>query len=81
MESPIIVSPGEIIPVSLIPSTDKKKNKALTLGPGLRYTPPSTISTVIAGELCVDSKKRALWIENGGGRVRSKPHHTTSPRS
>ena len=69
MESTVVVLPGEIIPSELIPTADKKRNKPLTLGPGLHFSPPSTVSTVIAGELCVDKRKRAIWIENGGGRV------------
>lgn len=62
MAEPIIVLPGQdLLPYQLPQSTT---SRTLTLGPGLRFTPPSTITTTIAGELCSDSRKNALWIES-----------------
>ncbi|KAK8201955.1 exosome non-catalytic core subunit rrp40 [Zalaria obscura] len=66
MASPTIVLPGQDLPPALLPNSST--NKALTLGPGLRHIPPSSIITTVAGELCTDPRKNALWIENNGGR-------------
>ena len=41
----------------------------LKLGPGLRHVPPSTITSTLAGPLCIDRKKNAIWVENNTGRV------------
>ncbi len=65
-----IVLPGDEIPQEKIPSS-QNPNKALTLGPGLRHVPPATIKAVVAGELHIDSRKKAIWVENNGGRVGS----------
>ncbi|EOD44025.1 putative exosome complex exonuclease rrp40 protein [Neofusicoccum parvum UCRNP2] len=62
-----IVLPGDEIPPSLLPTAQNHK-KPLTLGPGLRHIPPSTITTTVAGSLSVDSRKNAIWIERNGGR-------------
>lgn len=71
-----IVLPGDEIPPSLLPVPQNSK-KPLTLGPGLRHIPPSTITTTIAGSLNADSRKNAIWIERNGGRVRN-PSATAS---
>jgi exosome complex component RRP40 len=62
------VLPGNTIPSSQIPKSSKKQ---LKLGPGLTHTPPSIISATIAGELNIDNRKNAIWIESysNGGRV------------
>ena len=68
MASQILVLPGEIISPDVlpIPSTSKLP---LRLGPGLRHVPPSTVMTTVAGRLCIDQKKNAIWVENNSGRV------------
>lgn len=62
------VIPGDIIPTEDLP-IPSSASKALKLGPGLRHTPPSTISAVLAGPLCIEPKKNAIWVENNTGRV------------
>ena len=62
----VMVMPGDEISPDLLPSGNS--SKTLTLGPGLRHIPPSTITAIRAGELCTDSRKNALWIESTGGR-------------
>lgn len=64
----MIVLPGDQVPPEKIPAS-KTKEKPVTLGPGLCHVPPSSIVASVAGELRIDSKKRALWVENIGGRV------------
>ena len=59
------VLPGETIAQDQLP---KSKKGTLTLGPGLRHTPPSTISATTSGVLHIDNKKAALWIEHPHGR-------------
>lgn len=61
------VMPGEVLSEDVLP-IPSKPSAALKLGPGLRHTPPSTVTTALAGPLCVDRKKNALWIENNSGR-------------
>ncbi|KAH7126885.1 hypothetical protein B0J11DRAFT_288865 [Dendryphion nanum] len=65
--STTIVLPGDEIPSSALPKAHNEK-KALKLGPGLRHTPPSTITTTVAGALVTDNKKNAAWIEYNSGR-------------
>jgi len=72
MASTTLVLPGDVISQSALPQSSKK---ALTLGPGLRHTPPSTITATAAGSLSNDPKKNALWVETNGGRVRPLPTH------
>lgn len=62
------VIPGDIIPTEDLP-LPSSASKPLKLGPGLRHTPPSTISAVLAGPLCIEPKKNAIWVENNTGRV------------
>lgn len=66
-----ILLPGDAISAPT-PSQSGKPNakpKPLTLGPGLRYTPPSTITATIPGLPSHDLRKNALWLDpNGLGR-------------
>ena len=64
-----LVLPGDKIPSDLLP-IPLNPSVALKLGPGLRHVPPSTITPVLAGPLCVDNKKNAIWVERNNGRVR-----------
>lgn len=66
MSSSVIVLPGQELSPDQLPS--QNTTRTLTLGPGLRHIPPVTIVATQAGELCTDSKKNAVWIENLGGR-------------
>ena len=63
-----LVLPGDKISPEALP-LPSKPSASLKLGPGLRYVPPSTITPVLAGQLCVDNKKSAIWVEHNGGRV------------
>lgn len=67
------VIPGDIIPTEDLPIPSSASNP-LKLGPGLRHTPPSTISAVLAGPLCIEPKKNAIWVENNTGRVMIGPN-------
>ncbi len=64
-----VVLPGQDIPSDVLP-TSSNSSLPLKLGPGLRHIPPSTITPTIAGSLCVDNRKNAVWVESNGGRVR-----------
>ncbi|GAB7351882.1 hypothetical protein MBLNU459_g2429t1 [Dothideomycetes sp. NU459] len=66
MSAPVVLLPGHDVPAALLPPAST--SKTLTLGPGLRHIPPTTITATHAGELCTDARKNALWIENLGGR-------------
>ena len=68
MSAKILVLPGEEISTDALP---KPSNTSihLKLGPGLRHVPPSTITPTVAGSLCVDHKRNAIWVENNNGRV------------
>jgi len=66
MATSILVMPGDQISADMLP--DSNTSKTLTLGPGLRHLPPSTITASRAGELCTDGRKNALWVESTGGR-------------
>lgn len=68
MATQTLVMPGEILSEEILP-VPSNPSVALKLGPGLRHTPPSTVTTTIAGPLCVDRKKNAVWVENCSGRV------------
>lgn len=67
-----IVLPGDTIPLEALPTPTGKK-KTLTLGPGLRHIPPSTITSTIAGSLATDPKKAAAWIDYNSGRYLPSP--------
>lgn len=66
MATSTILLPGEPVPTDLLPRNNKKGT--LTLGPGLRHIPPSTIVSTTSGTLHVDPRKSALWLESTGGR-------------
>lgn len=66
------VLPGEGVPQDSLP-VPSNPSIPLKLGPGLQHTPPSTITTVLAGSLCIDAKKKAIWVENNTGRVLTHP--------
>lgn len=68
MATVTVVLPGDTISSDVLP-IPSNPNLALKLGPGLRHVPPSTIRSTIAGTLCVDQKKNAIWVENNSGRV------------
>lgn len=68
MTAPAVVLPGEVLPSSILPIPSNPKH-ALKLGPGLRHTPPATITSTLAGSLGIDSKKHAVWVEHNSGRV------------
>lgn len=59
------VLPGDTVPEASIP---QPKKGALTLGPGLRSIPPKTLSATTAGNLHIDQRKSALWIDSPHGR-------------
>lgn len=64
----LVLQPGDNVPAEALPQ--QKGSKHLTIGPGLQYTPPSTIKATAAGSLLADGRKNAIWLENnGGGRV------------
>lgn len=63
-----VVLPGDVIPQHALPTGTGKK-KTLTLGPGLRHIPPSTVTTTVAGTLVTDNRKNAALVEYNSGRV------------
>jgi len=65
MANSTILLPGEEVSPDQLP---KSKKGTLTLGPGLRHIPPSTILATTSGSLNVDHKKSALWLEHENGR-------------
>ena len=72
MASDRFLFPGEIIPPEILPTSSNLSSK-LKLGPGLVYTPPSTITSTAPGALQVDPRKNAIWIEHNTGRYISHP--------
>ncbi|XPS71158.1 exosome non-catalytic core subunit rrp40 [Ascochyta lentis] len=62
-----VVLPGDTIPQHALPTGTGKK-KTLTLGPGLRHTPPNTVTTTVAGTLVTDNRKNAALVEYNSGR-------------
>jgi exosome complex component RRP40 len=60
------VLPGEPIDPDLLPSAPKQP---LKLGPGLRHIPPNNVVPTVAGLLCTDKRKNAVWVEYNAGRV------------
>ncbi|KAI4279827.1 MAG: hypothetical protein L6R38_004944 [Xanthoria sp. 2 TBL-2021] len=67
MTAQTLVMPGQVLSEDVLP-VPHKSSIPLKLGPGLRHTPPSTITTTLAGPLCIDRKKNAIWVENNSGR-------------
>jgi exosome complex component RRP40 len=68
MAAMTFVLPGDHIDSELLPS---HPTLPIKLGPGLRHIPPNTITPVVAGHLCTDTRKNSIWIEFNGGRVSS----------
>lgn len=62
----LFVLPGELLDPESLP---KHPKWPLKVGPGLRHIPPNTITPTVAGQLCIDSKKNAIWVEFDAGRV------------
>ena len=60
------VLPGESLDANSLPS---HATLPLKLGPGLRHIPPNTITPTLAGQLCTDRRKNAVWVDFNGGRV------------
>ncbi|RDW77541.1 putative exosome complex exonuclease RRP40 [Coleophoma cylindrospora] len=65
MATETFVLPGDSLDPELLPS---HPTLPLRLGPGLRHIPPSTITPTVAGQLCTDARKNAVWVEYNGGR-------------
>ncbi|KAG9244567.1 hypothetical protein BJ878DRAFT_63713 [Calycina marina] len=60
-----ILLPGDYLDPKVLPS---HPSKALKLGPGLLHIPPNSIVSTVAGRLCTDNKKNAVWVEYNSGR-------------
>ncbi|KAL9008412.1 MAG: hypothetical protein Q9173_006461 [Seirophora scorigena] len=73
MATQTLVMPGEVLSGDILP-VPSNRSVALKLGPGLRHIPPSTVTTTLAGPLCVDRKKNAVWVENNRGRYIPQPN-------
>ncbi|KAI9745305.1 MAG: exosome non-catalytic core subunit rrp40 [Claussenomyces sp. TS43310] len=58
------VLPGDLLDLE---SLAIQPEKPLKLGPGLRHIPPNTITPTVAGQLFVDERKNAVWVEYNGG--------------
>ncbi len=67
-----LVLPGDYISPKDLPKSSGSRSGVLKLGPGLRHLLPDIISPTVAGELCIDNKKNALWVEGISGRVRKE---------
>ncbi|KFY91826.1 hypothetical protein V500_04444 [Pseudogymnoascus sp. VKM F-4518 (FW-2643)] len=65
MAAMTFVLPGDHIDSELLPS---HPTLPIKLGPGLRHIPPNTITPVVAGQLCTDTRKNSIWVEFNGGR-------------
>ncbi|RPB17247.1 hypothetical protein P167DRAFT_556334 [Morchella conica CCBAS932] len=61
----MLLFPGDVVPE--LP-TPQKTNTALKVGPGLTYTPPDKVVAHRVGELHVDDRKCAVWMEGNGKR-------------
>lgn len=66
MAAMTFVFPGDSLDAQSLPSHPKLP---LKLGPGLRHIPPNTITPTVAGQLCTDKRKNAVWVEYSGSRV------------
>lgn len=66
MAATTFVIPGEQLKQELLPP---HPSLPIKLGPGLRHIPPNVITPVVAGQLCTDIRKNAIWVEYNGGRV------------
>ncbi|KAE8443701.1 hypothetical protein EG329_001473 [Mollisiaceae sp. DMI_Dod_QoI] len=65
MATETFVLPGDTINTDILPS---HPTLPLKLGPGLRHIPPNTITSTVAGQLCTDKRKNAVWVEYNGSR-------------
>ncbi|KUJ13668.1 uncharacterized protein LY89DRAFT_698861 [Mollisia scopiformis] len=65
MATETFVLPGDTIDAGVLPS---HPTQPLKLGPGLRHIPPNTITSTVAGQLCTDKRKNAVWVEYNGSR-------------
>ncbi|KAH8803064.1 hypothetical protein F5884DRAFT_494972 [Xylogone sp. PMI_703] len=63
--STVTVFPGDVVDSQYLPS---HPTLPIKFGPGLRYIPPNTITPTVAGRLCTDARKNAVWVEFNGGR-------------
>ena len=68
MKEHAIALPGDYMTAESL-KRSANPSAVLKLGPGLRHIPPETISPTVAGEICIDGKKNAIWVEGNGGRV------------
>ena len=66
MATGTFVLPGDHLDPDLLPT---HVTLPLKLGPGLRHIPPNTVSPTVAGYVCSDARKNAIWIESSGSRV------------
>ncbi|KAI4196559.1 MAG: hypothetical protein LQ350_006491 [Teloschistes chrysophthalmus] len=73
MISQTLVMPGEVLSEDILP-VPANSSVSLKLGPGLRHTPPSTVTTTFAGLLSIDRKKNAIWVENNTGKYIPVPN-------
>lgn len=66
MATETFVLPGDHLNPDSLPSHPKLP---LKLGPGLQHIPPNIITPTIAGLLCTDKRKNAVWVESNTSRV------------
>ncbi|MCJ1370230.1 exosome non-catalytic core subunit rrp40 [Loxospora ochrophaea] len=64
MEAQTVVLPGDRIEHNDLLGSPGP----LRVGPGLRQIPTAALVSTVAGSLCTDEKKNALWIDNSYGR-------------
>ncbi|KAI9671604.1 MAG: exosome non-catalytic core subunit rrp40 [Trizodia sp. TS-e1964] len=85
MNAPSFIFPGESIANSLLP-LPANPSTPLKLGPGMRLLPPATITATVAGVVCIDARKNAVWTDHNSGRYTPTPgdavlatvHHSSS---
>ena len=84
MATPILL-PGDVLSQDQLPSSSKS-SRTLTVGPGISFSPPSTLEVSTSGIVSVDNRKNTVWIENNGGgkyqpavgdRVIATVHHSS----
>lgn len=61
-----VVLPGDTLSRDQLPS-QSKSSRTLTLGPGVQFSPPSTLTVINSGTVSTESRKNSVWIENNGG--------------
>lgn len=67
-----ILLPGDSIDATKL-SFQAGSKKTLTLGPGVRFTPPAALHATTAGTLHTDSRKHALWLDPVSPNARYVP--------